>query len=197
MGIAYNPFLDSETGGAHRNHEVAELLKFWTERIMEIETVEKEGPSLGLMLEKTPEVVSIPRSNKRVEVNMGHGNGLLITNLGVVWKLLRPSWCPHPHASLIEETTERVRLAPTDDEYLAKLSVLHKLISPQTQESGEKTSKLGQQRRWSRVAVWIRRVGTESTPAMDGHVSGYCPFKKKTWSLGLKTSRKGRKVKCK
>ena len=143
MGIAYNPFLDSETGGAHRNHEVAELLKFWTERIVEIDAVEKEGPSLGLILEKTPEVVSIPRSNKRVEVNMGDGNGLLITNLGVVWKLLRPSWCPHPHASLIEETTERVRLAPTEDEDLAKLSVLHKLISSQMQESGEKTSKLG------------------------------------------------------
>ena len=28
MGIAYNPFLGSEAGGAHRNHEVAELLKF-------------------------------------------------------------------------------------------------------------------------------------------------------------------------
>ena len=128
MGIAYNPFLDSETGGAHRNHEVAELLKFWTEKIVEIDAVEKERPSLGLILEKTPEVVSIPRSNKRVEVNMGDGNGLLIKNLGVVWKLLRPSWCPHPHASLIEETTERVRLAPTEDEDLAKLSVMHKLM---------------------------------------------------------------------
>ena len=142
MGIAYNPFLDSETGGAHRNHEVAELLKFWTEKIMEIDAVEKERPSLGLFLEKTPEVVSIPRSNKRVEVNMGDGNGLLITNLGVVWKLLRPSWCPHPHASLIEETTERVRLAPTEDEDLAKLSVVHKLILPQMKESGEKTNSL-------------------------------------------------------
>ena len=71
--------------------------------MMEIDAVEKEGPSLGLILEKTPEVVSIPHSNKRVEVNMGDGNGLLTTNLGVVWKLLRPSWCPHPHASLIEE----------------------------------------------------------------------------------------------
>ena len=142
MGIAYNPFLDSETGGAHRNHEVAELLKFWTEKIVEIDAVEKGRPSLGLILEKTPEVVSIPRSNKRVEVNMGDGNGLLITNLGVVWKLLRPSWCPHPHASLIEETTERVRLAPTEDEDLAKLSVVHKLILPQMKESGEKTKNL-------------------------------------------------------
>ena len=137
MGIAYNPFLASEAGGAHRNHEVAELLKFWTERIMEIDAVEKEGPSLGLILEKTPEVISIPRSNKRVEVNVGGGNGLLTTNLGVIWKLLRP------HASLIEETTERVRLAPTEDEDLAKLSVLHKLITPQMQEPSERTSDPG------------------------------------------------------
>ena len=28
--IAYNTFLDSEAGSAHRNHEVTELLKFWT-----------------------------------------------------------------------------------------------------------------------------------------------------------------------
>ena len=143
MGIAYNPFLDSEAGGAHRNHEVAELLKFWTEKIVEIDALERERPSLGLILEKTPEVLSIPRLNKRVELKMGNGNGLLITNLGVVWKLLRPSWCPHPHASLIEETTERVRLAPTEDEDLAKMSVVRKLILPQVKESGEKTNKLG------------------------------------------------------
>ena len=112
-------------------------------QIVEIDAVERERPSLGLILEKTLKVVSIPRSDKRVELKMGNGNGLLITNLGVVWKLLRPSWCPHPHASLIEETTERVRLAPTEDEYLTKLSVVHKLILPQVKESGEKTNNLG------------------------------------------------------
>ena len=42
MGMAYNPFLDLEAGGAHRNYEVAELLKFWTEKIMEVDTVERE-----------------------------------------------------------------------------------------------------------------------------------------------------------
>ena len=42
MGMAYNPFLDSEAGGAHRNYEVAELLKFWTEKIVVIDTVERE-----------------------------------------------------------------------------------------------------------------------------------------------------------
>ena len=34
MGIAYNPFFDSEAGSAHRNHEVTELLKVWTEKII-------------------------------------------------------------------------------------------------------------------------------------------------------------------
>ena len=104
-GIAYNPFLDSEARGALRNHEVAELLKFWTEKIIEIDTVERERPSLGMTLEKTPELISVPRSSKRVELKMGDGNGMLVTNLGVVWKLLRSSWCPHSQASLIEELT--------------------------------------------------------------------------------------------
>ena len=147
MGMAHNPFFDSETGGAHRNHEVAELLKFWTEKIVEIDAVERERPSLGLILEKTPEVISVPRSSKRVELKMGNGNGMLITNLGVVRKLLRPSWCPQPHASLIEETTERVRLASTEDEDLATLIVVHKLILPQVKESGERTKKLGSARK--------------------------------------------------
>ena len=40
MGIAYNPFLDSEAGSAHRNHKVTELLKFWTEKLIEIDSVE-------------------------------------------------------------------------------------------------------------------------------------------------------------
>ena len=74
---------------------------------------------------------------------MGNGNGILTTNLGVVWKLLRPSWCPHPHASLIEEVTERVRLAPTEDEDLATLSIVHRLILPHVKESREMTSGTG------------------------------------------------------
>ena len=73
MGMAYNPFLDSEAGGAHRNYEVAELLKFWTEKIVEIDTVERERPSVGLILEKKPEEISVPRSSKRVELKMGTG----------------------------------------------------------------------------------------------------------------------------
>ena len=124
IGIAYNPFVDSEAGNAYMKFEVAELLKFWTKKITEIDPTEKERPSLGLLLEKMPVVISVPRSNKKVELKMGNGNEMLITNLGTVWKWLRPSWCPHPHASLIEEVTEQVRLSPAKDEDLGYLNVV-------------------------------------------------------------------------
>ena len=142
MGIAYNPFLNSEAGSAHRNPEVTELLKFWTEKIIVIDSMEREKPSLGLLLEATTKVISVPRSSKRVELRMGNGKGMMTMNLGTVGKLLRPSWCPHPHASLIEQVTERVRLTPTKDEDLGTLDVIHKMILPQSKESGEATSKL-------------------------------------------------------
>ena len=85
----------------------------------------------------------MPRSSKRVELKMGNGNSMLVTNLGAVWKLLSPFCCPHPHASLIEEVTERVRLAPAEDEDLATLSIVHRLILPQVKDSSEVTSRLG------------------------------------------------------
>ena len=122
---------------------MAELLKLWTEKIIVINSTEREKPSLGLLLEATPKAISVPRSSKNVELRMGNGNGTMTTSLGTVWKLLRPSWCPHPHASLIEEVTERVRLTPIKDEDLGTLDVIHKLILPQSKESGGATSKLG------------------------------------------------------
>ena len=101
---------------------MAELLKFWTEKIIEIYPTEKERPSLDLLFEKMPAVISVRRSNKRVQLKMGNGSDMSVTNLAIVWKLLRPSWCPHPRASLIEETTERVRLSPAKDEDLGNLN---------------------------------------------------------------------------
>ena len=142
MGIAYNPFLNSEAGNAYMNFEVAAFLKIWTEKIIQIDPIEKERPSLGLTLEKIPEVISVPRSNKRVELKIGNGNGMLITNLGTVWKLQRPSWCPHSHASLIGESAERLRLSPTKNEDLGNLNAVQKLILPHSKESEETSSKL-------------------------------------------------------
>ena len=52
MGIAYNPFFDSEDGNACMSFEVAELFKLWKEEIVEIDPTKRERPSLGLLLEK-------------------------------------------------------------------------------------------------------------------------------------------------
>ena len=134
MGIAYNPFLDSESRNAYMSFEVAELIKFSTEKIIEIDPIEREKPSLGLELEKMPEVISVPRSNRRLELKMENGNGMLITNLGTVWKLLKPSLCPYPHANLIEEVTEQVRRSPTKVEDLGNLNQVQKLILPHSKE---------------------------------------------------------------
>ena len=95
-----------------------------------------------LLLEKMPDLGSVPRSNRRGELKMGNGNDMLVTNLGTVWKLLRPSWCPHPHASLVEEVRKRVRLSSAKDEDLGNLNGVHKLILPHRKESEETTSKL-------------------------------------------------------
>ena len=50
-----NPFLDSEAGNAYMNFEVAELLKLWTEKIIEIDPTERERSGLGMLRDKMPE----------------------------------------------------------------------------------------------------------------------------------------------
>ena len=66
--------------------------------------------------------------------DLGGEENVLITNLGVVWRLLRPSWYPHPQTSLNEETTERIRLLSWENKDLGDLNVIHKLILPHQEE---------------------------------------------------------------
>ena len=144
MVISYNPFLDAETGAAYMNFKVTELLKFWTEKIVEIDPTERERSSLILLLEKVPEVVRVPRSEMKVELRLVGKSDILSTNLGTVWKLLRPSWCPHPQVSLNEELTERLRLSLGKNEGLGNLNVIHNLILRHRKESEGVMSKLNE-----------------------------------------------------
>ena len=82
MGIAYNPFLDSQDGNACMNFKVAELLKFWTEKIVEIDPTKRERPSLGLLLEKMSEIISVPRSDKKVELRLGKRKRRVVYKFG-------------------------------------------------------------------------------------------------------------------
>ena len=123
------------------NFEVLEMLKFWTERVIEIDGTVKRKPRLGLVLEKVTEVVCIPHSEEKVEMGLGREDKILCTNLRTVWKLLRPSWCPHPQSNLNEEVPERVILSPEEDEDLGNLNGVHKLILPHREKSKEVTNK--------------------------------------------------------
>ena len=57
---------------------------FWTKKIVEIDLKERERPSLGLLLEKVPEVVSVPRSDKKVVLRLSGKDDVLYMNLGTV-----------------------------------------------------------------------------------------------------------------
>ena len=124
------------------NFEVEELLKIWTEKMVEFDRTESERLSLGLLLEKMPEVINVPLSDIKVELRLGSGDDVLSTKLGTIWNLLRPSWCQPPHASLIEGVTERVRLSPAKDEELGNWNIVHKLILRHQGESEGAMSKL-------------------------------------------------------
>ena len=78
IGISYTPFLNSEAGAAYMKFEVM------------------EKPSLGFLLQKVPENISVTRSERKVELRFSGEDYILSTNLGTFWVLLRPSWCPHP-----------------------------------------------------------------------------------------------------
>ena len=49
-----------------------------------------------ILLHREPETFCVPISEKRVELRLGAEDNVLITKLGVVWRLLRSSWCPQP-----------------------------------------------------------------------------------------------------
>ena len=57
----------------------------------------------------------MPHSEKRVKLRLGDED--------VIWKLLRRSRCPHPQASLSEETKERLMMSALKDEGLGNLNV--------------------------------------------------------------------------
>ena len=74
--------MSTEAGAAYINFEVAELLRFWAEKIVEIDASEREKRSLGLLLEKGLEVICVPPYKKRMELQLAGASIVLFTNLG-------------------------------------------------------------------------------------------------------------------
>ena len=73
------------------NFEVTKLLKFWIEKIVEIDLTERERPILGLLLKKVPEVVSTFSGEEVTErVRLSPGKVEHLGNLNVIHKLILP-----------------------------------------------------------------------------------------------------------
>ena len=87
MVVSYNLFLDAEGGEAYMKFDDIELLIFWTDKVIEIDVLDREKPELRLLLEKGSKIIFVPRSEKRMEARLGGEKNELVTNLGFVWKL--------------------------------------------------------------------------------------------------------------
>ena len=96
IGIAFNPFLYEDIRDCFFDYEQAALLKSWTSRIATIRSAANQQAKLGLVLEGKVTAPSVPKSDNRVEFELGFSDELLRTSLMVVWKLMTPSWCPSP-----------------------------------------------------------------------------------------------------
>ena len=48
MGISYSPFWNAETGVAYKIFKTADVLNFWTDKLIEIDVLEEKKPKLGV-----------------------------------------------------------------------------------------------------------------------------------------------------
>ena len=133
IGIAYNPFLSEDIRDCFFDYSQAVLLRFWTTRIVTIKSAANPQTKLGLVLEEP----SVPKSDKRVEFGLGFSDELLKTSLMVVWKLMRPSWYPSPHADSILRATEDVQRELNADCNLRDLNIIYNVMTTASRSNGE------------------------------------------------------------
>ena len=135
--IAYNPFLSEDIRDYFFDYEQAVLLRFWTSRIATIRSAANPQTKLGLVLEEKVAAPSVPESDKRVEFGLGFSGELLRTSLMVVWELMRPSWCPSPHADSILLATQDVQRELNADCNLRDLNIIYKVMTTASKSNGE------------------------------------------------------------
>ena len=118
------------------------LLRFWTSRIATIRSVSKQQTRLGLVLEEKVTAPSVPKSDNRVEFELGFSDELLRTSLMVVWELMKPSWCPTPNTDLILRATQDVQREFNSDCNLRDLNIVYNLMTTTSKSNGEDKEEL-------------------------------------------------------
>ena len=109
VGMAYNPFIHEDIRNYFLDYEQAVLLRFWTSRIATIRSAANQQAKLELVLEEKVTAPSVPKSDNRVEFELGFSDELLRTSLMVVWELMKLLWCPSPNVDSIVRATRDVK----------------------------------------------------------------------------------------
>ena len=135
--IAYNPSLSEDIRDCFFDYEQAVLLRFWTSRIATIQGATNPQTKLRLILEEKVTAPSVPKSDKRVEFELGFSNELLRTSLMVVLELMRPSWSPIPNADSILRATQDVQRELNADCNLRDLNIIYNVMTTASRSSGE------------------------------------------------------------
>ena len=130
-----------------------------------------EQPKLGIIMEERVVELSVPELIGQVSFECGSRDGALKTSLVTMWELIKPSWCSHPNAGLIWDTTADVALDLDNDASLHDLAVIHHLLALEAKkQDGRPTTESSE---GSSPCDWLMQ-GTclASSCGMEGHVCG-------------------------
>ena len=173
--MAYNPFVDEEAREAKFDHEQVVELDFLVECIKETGMLMLEQPKLGIIPEERVIVPSVPELKGKVSFDCGSWYGPLKTSLVTMWKLMKPSWCPHPNTGLIWDMTADITLDLDDDAILHDLTMIKHLLAMRITK--QKSNPTTEPSEGNPSSDWLRQ-GTclVHSSGMDGHVcnSGHC-----------------------
>ena len=140
-GMAYKPFVDDEARETYFDYEQVMILDFWVERVKETTgMLMVEQPKLGIILEERVVKLSVPELKRQVSFECGSWDGPLKTSLATMWEFMKPSWCPHPNASLIWNMTADFVLDLDDDAILNDLAMIHHLLALKTTKQNGRPS---------------------------------------------------------
>ena len=128
-----------------------------------------EQPKLGIVLEERVVEPSVPELKGQVSFDCGSRDGPLKTSLVTMWKLMKPSWCPHSNAGLIWDMMADITLDLDDDASLHYLAMIHHLLAMRVTK--QKNNPSTEPSEGSPSSDWLRK-GTclALNGGMDGHV---------------------------
>ena len=137
IGMAHNPFLNEDIRDCFFDYELAVLLRFWTSRIATIRSAANQQAKLGLVFEEKVTAPSVPKSDNRVEIELGFSDELLRTSLMVVRELMKPSWRRSPNFDSILRASQDVERELSSDCNLRALNIIFNLMKTASRSNGE------------------------------------------------------------